>query len=320
MPSSIGWIPKQKLERTIQFARWTNVLLSTNELSETGFVLKWLLNDAAKSANPEAPFNLLNPRARACLPLLYLRILLSAEMLFPYIVAEFVERDTAGATVTSRGEHGLLRASLNRTLEAVGEPTDPEDILAIRDWYEFRDAALKNLSTEENYLRPRLELLVDLGLLGKAGTSVKAFTWQVTDVTRTLAGQWEPLIKGANNIPQYLDRDFFRSMSTVYGAGHRPANSLEEKLLWFSRALNLIGREFGFTPGRTVALLACLLAWEGEVIIEIEDLFDVVYSIAHSEWSRFFKFSGGSRFDREFLIRMDRKDFDELEAALTGGR
>jgi hypothetical protein len=96
--------------------------------------------------------------------------------------------------------------------------------------------------------------------------------------------------------------------------------TLEEKLLWFARAFCSVGRDFGFTPGRTLALLSCLLAWEAGVRLEISDLFDAVYEAARSPWTRYLHFSGGSRFDREFLIRMDDAALPALEqhvSALT---
>src|SRR5689334_23975712 len=41
--------------------------------------------------------------------------------------------------------------------------------------------------------------------------------------------------------------------SRVLGLDHRPVKSDDERLLWFARAFQEIGREFGFTPGRTLA-------------------------------------------------------------------
>jgi hypothetical protein len=84
-------------------------------------------------------------------------------------------------------------------------------------------------------------------------------------------------------------------------------------MLWFARAFKDIGREFGFTPGRTLALKACLMAWEHGCTMEVGDVFDAVYRAAREPIHEFLHFSGGSRFDREFLIRVDDEAITHLE-------
>jgi hypothetical protein len=77
-----------------------------------------------------------------------------------------------------------------------------------------------------------------------------------------------------------------------------------------------LGREFGFTPGRTLALHACLMALEQGEVLEVEQVFNAVYDAARTPWERFLHYSGGSRFDREFLIRVDAEMVSALERAL----
>jgi hypothetical protein len=318
MPSHLGHLPVEKRDRTIDLARWTGMLQVTLELSEVGYILHRLLLDAARDSEERAPFNLLNPRARPCLPLLYLRLLLGAEMLFPFLVGELVSRHEDGHPLATRGENGLLRAAVTRMLDRIGEPTDPEDILAVRDVVEFRKSIENKLSTEENYLRPRLEILVDLGLVGRRSDREgkrSDFMWTVTDTTRALTAEWRMLEAPTNVVPAYLDRGFFGSMAKVLSPAKRVSASDDERLLWFARAYKHIGREFGFTPGRTLALMGCLMAWEAGIVLEVGDVFDAVYRAAGTRWERFLHFSGGSRFDREFLIRIDDGALPELERA-----
>jgi hypothetical protein len=318
MPSSLGFLKRDQVERTIDLARWIGILLPTLELSEVGFLLQRLLGETAAGAQDGAPFNLLDPQARPCLPLLYIRQLLLAEMLFPFLVSQLVERDTSGKVLATRGEDGLLRASVDRMLAAIGEPTDPADMLEVRDVSKFRSSIEGSLSTEENYLRPRMEILVDLRVVGRKGTGGRLdFMWAVTETTRRLADEWRPLASAPNKVPEYADQRFFRSMAEVFATDHRSASSDEERLLWFARAFRVIGRDFGFTPGRALALLACLLAWEAGTVIEIGDIFAAVYAAAKSEWARFLHFSGGSRFDQEFLIRLDDEAVPALERAVA---
>jgi hypothetical protein len=320
MPSALGQLSPEQLDRTIDLARWTGVLLATGELSEVGYILQYLLKEGARMG-PGEDFNLLLVQTRPALPLLYLRLMLSAEMLLPFLVIEMAERHSAGRPMSTRGAQGLLRGAAERMLGLVGEPDDPADILALRDVSDFRTAILAKASTEENYLRPRLEILVDLGLVGRKDTERKQrtdFMWIVTETTERLATEWKPLAAAQNQIPDYLDRQFFVSMARVFGRQAKKPTSVEEKLLWFAKAFRNIGREFGFTPGRTCALLACLMAWEAGALLEVSEMFDAVYEAGRGEWSKYLHFSGGSRFDREFLIRIDQGAAEELEKVVHG--
>ena len=67
----------------------------------------------------------------------------------------------------------------------------------------------------------------------------------------------------------------------------------------------------------TACLMACLLAWQAGYVCEIEAVFEAVYRAARTEWARFLHYSGGSRFDREFLIRIDAEIVEELQVALS---
>ena len=323
MPSSLGALSGDQLHRTLDLARWTGILLPTLELSESGYLLQHFLLDLPTSELE--PANLLNASARPSLPVLYLRTLIGAESLFAFLVEEFVQRTGEHRPLTTRGPNGLLRGAVDRMLRKIGEPHDPEDILALRDLMEFQTAIEQRLSTEENYLRPRLEILVDLGLVGrKGGSSTKRsdFMWVVTPATRRLDDEWRSLAEGTGSTEDYLDKRFFGSAARIYDKACAPVDSEEETLLWFAKAFQDIGRDFGFTPGRTLALRACLMAWESGRILEISDAFDVVYRAARSKWGKFLHFSGGSRFDREFLIRIDQEvvaDFESAQAKKGSG-
>jgi len=75
-------------------------------------------------------------------------------------------------------------------------------------------------------------------------------------------------------------------------------------LIYFAKAFELVGRAIGFTPGRTVAFAGCLLARESGRIAEIDSRFDAVYAAAKTDLVEYFIFSGGNRFNREFLVRV----------------
>ena len=120
-----------------------------------------------------------------------------------------------------------------------------------------------------------------------------------------MARNLEPVSLAPGKIAATLEQEFFAYCADAYGykvSGTVIADS--EILLWFARAFKLVGREYGFTPGRTITTTACLLAIERGRLLELGAVADCVYRAAKSEFSKYLKFSGGSRFDREFLIRV----------------
>lgn len=309
MPSPVGFVPREKLDRTIDLARWTGVLLPTLELSETGYLLQHLLATARRSDPAGELFNPLCPTAHPALPLLYFRILLASELLYPFLVLELVDRHGSGKILATRGKDGLLLAATDRLLETIGEISDPEDALGVRDVMLFRDSIAAKDSTQENYLRPRLEMLVDLGFLGRRATTSK-FMWDPSTATGALARVLSPFTVSTKNVSEvlstFLDRHYFQAASAILSPGLRRIVDDRERMRWLGLAFEEIGREFGFTPGRTLALKACLLAWQGGSLMEVGEVFDSVYRMAGDpEVAQFLHFSGGSRFDREFLIRID---------------
>jgi len=325
MPSQLGFLSKDQIDRPIDLAKWTDLLLPTFELSEVGFLVQHFLCHPHSNLAPDAPpVNPISVSSHPCLRLLYLRLLLDHETLLPFLVCECVNRADSGTRLSTRdaGTSPLVKA-VERMLATAGDVNDPDQAIPLRNVIEFQTSIAKTPSTRENYLRPRMEMLVDLGVFERkaAGVTGKtdAFPWQVTEVARRLAEEWLSLLGPHDRITSHLDCTFFRTMASVFGLGHTPVGSSLEVLLWFARAFAVLGREFGFTPGRTLALKAALMAWESGRTIEVADGFDVVYRAATSPWQRYLHFSGGSRFDREFLIRIDDDIVGPLEAAIADG-
>lgn len=321
MPSPVGLLPREKIERIIDLARWTGVLLPTLELSEAGYLVQHLITASRKNAPDPALFNPISAHAHPALPLVYFQILLENELLYPFLVLEMVERWRAGKELATRGREGLLLAATDRLIGIIGEITDPEDALAVRNVDRFRESIAAKDSTQENYLRPRLEILVDLGLLGRRTGAASKFMWEPTAETEALATVLEQFTRTAKNVAdalkQFLDRSYFAAMATVMKPQSTAISDDRERILWFARAFREIGREFGFTPGRTLAMKACLMAWMEGRTMEIGDVFDAIYRAAaeSSPLSAYMHFSGGSRFDREFLIRIDDGLVQEVEAS-----
>lgn len=323
MPSSLGELAENKTFRIVDFARMLGVLLPGYDLSEIGFLIKYLVEEPKSGISPETMFNPLLPNCRSCLPVLYLRLLLESDVLFPFLIRELVCRHETHSRMYTRGEEGVLLTAVDTFLNTVGTVMHPDEVLAIQNITAYRRAIAANQSTQENYLRPRLELLIDTGYLGRHKGAVQgkgAFVWRVTEATVALSRELEILVREPKRRDTFLDSSYFGCVARSLTVPFRTMHKQEEALLYFAKALMLVKREFGFTPGRTAALLACLLAWEDRNVIEVQQVFDAVYFAAKSELNKYLHFSGGSRFDQEFLIRVDDDLVTILENSLQHGR
>lgn len=307
MPSSVGSLSydaaiseEAKLYRPIELAKWIGLILPTYELAEDGVILKHLLN--IRRAQLGDRFNPLLISSVRPLQLMYIRMLLRAECLFPALIAELIRSEQEGQLNTS-GSQGLLLTTATRILNRIGEPQDPADILELQGLLEFREALTRSDSTAENYLRPRIEILVDLDLI-KRQPRQEGFVWTVNNNTKRCSEEWSGLADDEECLDDYLDSRFFGSMATVYGQPGMPIDGHVAILREFGRAYSQIGREFGFTPGRTVALIACINAWIAGRFIEIADVFKAISDVANTPLGKHLYMSGGSRFDKEFLVRI----------------
>lgn len=315
MPSHVGYLQEKHIGRAIDLARWTGVLLPTLDLSEEGMLLQLLVTGGAENSWTER--NLLLVQTRPALVLIYLKLLLRAEILFPALLCELADREREARPFATRGPNGLLRHAVARLRASLGEPSDPADMLAFRELNDFEEAVLKTASTEENYLRPRLEMLVDLGLLlrpgGASGEKPGTFPWTISAIGREMARDWKELDKAPQKVDEFLETQFLATAALLTGRQLRAPIDDLESLLWFARAYRTVQREIGFTPGRTVAQLACLLAIESGVRIETAEMFRVVYDVPKGAYAPYFAFSGGSRFDAEFMIRVEPALLQVLE-------
>ena len=113
----------------------------------------------------------------------------------------------------------------------------------------------------------------------------------------------------------FLDQGYFSGLAADPPQSTMRATSPDQALLWMVRAYLSIRRPLGFTPGRPISVLACCLALREGIAMEIRDAYDCIYEAA-ARWSEYLHFSGGSRFDREFLIRIDPVLEELLESEL----
>ncbi len=323
MPAPLGLLISKKVSRIFDLAKWVGILTPTIELSEDGYLLQILLEEEKTKVTDASLFNPLCPSPRPAVRLMYLRLLLAADGLWAFIIRKLIllaDEGKVPRTYSNDAQDGLLKSAVDALRESLGDDFDPEDLLEVRDISSFHDSLVGKSSTEENYLRPRLELLVDLDLVNRntsTSTRFGAFPWSVTPQTRRVEEAWTSLGADHESISKYLDKQFFGSMAYVYDVKATAISDNRLVLHWFATAFERVGREQGFTPGRSVALLACLLAFEAGRLLEVEQVFNTVYDSARSEWDPFLKFSGGSRFDREFMIMVDNKIIAALDESLA---
>lgn len=303
VPSAVGALNERKSHRVVDLAKMIGLVLPTYELSEAGYLLRvFLQRSGADTDNPLVPMPSLSVR------LLYLRLLFEADCLWPTLLGTMADDLRAQLPLRSRSTgntHGLLRKSIESFLQTVSAGSGVDDINELRPVREYLDSVGKSMSTEENYLRPRMELLLDLGLIKRTGDGARQFVWSLTEEGFRMADLLRELARNPSGMSDFLDRGFFTAGVEAYGI-HAQGSVMSdaEKFLWFARAFNLIGREYGFTPGRTVAVTACLLALNAGRLLEVSTVAECVYRAPNSTFAPFLRFSGGSRLDREFLIRV----------------
>jgi hypothetical protein len=316
--SAVGAIRNEedKIARPVELARWLGLLLPTYNVSDTGHVLRVFI-DGLRTKQGDA-FNPFVVRGVPQMAIGYLRAFLEADCLMPILLNVLVD-EMANGGVSTRGERGLLRLSVGRLLATTGEATRPDEIADYQQLGIFRDSVTKNLSTEENYLRPRMEILVDLGIVDRHDSAKStAFPWVVTDVTRRAASELAGLAALSERREEYLDGRFFESAGTIYG---QPLVSTPELtgLRAFGRAFAVVGREFGFTPARAVALAACMDEWASGRRWELDQILAIVKDAAHTALGKYLHFSGGSRLNEDFLIRVDPAISTQVDDATVGG-
>jgi hypothetical protein len=103
---------------------------------------------------------------------------------------------------------------------------------------------------------------------------------------------------------ELLDRHFFAWAAEIYGIPAKRCEPDVRQLFYFTKGYPFLEREIGFTPGRTVALAGCLLALEDGWLVEVAEMFGLLQRAAAGPWRPYLEYSGGSRLDQEFLIKI----------------
>jgi hypothetical protein len=316
----------------LEHAKHLGLVAETYALTEIGYVLKQLLLNREPTLPEGGPTpNPLQIGEHIGVRSIYLWALLESDALTPFLLREFVaqhqngpalligaverliESFSRGARVDSAMEMKELRSYRERigkgakaakaqaSLPRKKRMTD----VGFRAFIEREATMQPGMKIHRHHVRPRLEHYVDIGLLGRRNFAHAADTvYEPLVQTYRAVEAWAPILEDPKTIRRFLDGRFFESTASIFGLTNARACNRLESLIYFAKAFELVGRAIGFTPGRTVAFAACLLALEGGRIAEIDSMFDAVYAAAKTDLGAYFIFSGGSRFDREFLIRV----------------
>ena len=332
LPSHLGPLAPDRSEVFLEHAKHLDLIAETYALTETGHALKQLLlrHDPTLTEGGATP-NPLQIRRHIAVRSLYLWALLENDALTPFLIREFVAQNQNGPelligaieklmesfAIGARIDSAMEMKELRLYHERVGKgaraakanagalrkkrPTE-SGLLAFIE----RGAAMRpGMKIHRHHVRPRLEHYVDVGLLGRRELSHTADTvYEPSVETHRAVEAWRPILDDPKAIRRFLDGRFFGSTAGIFALANARACNQLESLIYFAKGFELVGRAIGFTPGRTVAFAACLLALEEARIAEIDSMFDAVYAAAKTDLGEYFIFSGGSCFGREFLVRV----------------
>lgn len=297
IPSHVGYPNKPHSEEYIKLARFLGLILNNYALSETGYIIHWRMTggEALKGwikpgVNPLAVSS--DETIRLCL----LYSLVSHDILVPFVLSRLSEDDPPAMT-------DILRLAVEELLSALQADAGVQDILVVKEARKFHER-LSSQPVRRNQLRPRVEHYVDLGLLSrKHGVDDEPFEAGYNSCVPydTCRRAFDGLLHRPLSQERWMDTEFFRAAGLLYDKRLREPSEVEV-LRYFVRAFPAVKRGIGFTPGRTVALLAGIQAWHDGVRLEIDRTFNDVYAAARGPYSKLLQFSGGSRLDREFLI------------------
>lgn len=330
-----GIIAPGNCKQILKMARNIGFIGSTYALTELGVLLRGLLliiNPNYPKGLPELnPFHLWQRQAIA-LTLLY--ALLRADIVLPFLVNLYAEdfiiseskgifeekpanegdignKDSAPKKLLPQIEHSpmYLIPALDKLIGGLRRDLPIDQTLLLKEVVKLRsrfDDYERDYEKIKNHFYPRRQHLIDLGLLKRVkGTSIGTDLFLPTLITKRAANAWRELRENPLKQDSLIEKNFFRWAAEIYGLSRQRAKSDLMRLDYFARGFPLVSREIGFTPGRTVALAGCLLAIEEGIIIEVNEMFEMMAEMAKSLYRPYLHYSGGSRLDREFLIRVD---------------
>jgi hypothetical protein len=310
----LGLISTKHVPHILEHARAFDLLTTGYALSEKGVLLQNYLNHIAPGLRDGSPDD--NPfdfGASQALRLFYLYTLLSVDVLTPFLLEQFA--------MTPEGDSRNAPRLIGRAAQALFHVVEgSSDITSIDDVRTCRSLAdrLSAKGVAKNQSQPRYHHLFELGLLERLPSERGAVPYAVCSAGLNAARVFQPLRDDPQGHQDLIDRNFFGWASQIYDLPARACTDDRRRLLYFARGYPFLQREIGFTPGRTVAVMGCLLALEDGWIVEVADMFRLLQRMAAGPWRPYLEYSGGSRLDQEFLIKVRPDLARALEDELAG--
>lgn len=315
LASHVGHLAKKDAERILEMARSFEVLTTGYALSEKGVFLQNFVTHVFPGAVDGSPrCNPFIVTERLGLQLFFLYALLSVDILTPFLVQAFAAAPDGDLLIDPK----LLGPAAEALVAAVERITDVSTIEAIRESRSFAERTATK-SVARNQARPRYHHLFELQLLDRVEpetTGHRTVPYIANDACRRAAKALSSLQERPDEQQDLIDRQFFSWSATIFNHKAQPCTDDTLRLLYFARGFEHLQREIGFTPGRTIALAGCLLALEEGWIIEINEMFDLMQRMAAGPWRPYLEYSGGSRLDQEFLIKIKPSLLPALEKEL----
>ncbi len=324
MPSKTALLDPERADVVIEHARHLGVLGLGYTLSETGSAVRAYLpyreypGVMGPTPNPMNVYEDVSVRAG------FAYCLFSSDSLLPFFIDKAVKKKSASAS-----DAGLLLDAVDemllvmRRIGGVGEAESTRMIAAYRDRVNpagpardptFGGRGVQSFSpsadrtrhirpakrVHKHHLRPRLENLVDVGVLSRAAGEEG---FRVTATTERAAIVFAALREDPRKLRYFLDREFFGAWARIQGIESRTADR-SEVIRCFALAYERVKRSIGFTPARTVALATSLLALRRGMVAEVASTMEMVLDAAKGTLNEYFQFSGGTRLDHEYMIRV----------------
>jgi hypothetical protein len=302
LPSHLGLLTAKSAERILDMGRSFEILTTGYALSEKGvFVQQFLEKTMPGIRDGESQGNPFAIHKRQALQWFFLYALLTADILTPFVLREFASSPSGDPPNSPR----LLPKAAESLAKSVEKFTDISNVAALRACSTYA-TRLETKAVARNQARPRYHHLLELGLLSRDEPDADRRTspYFATEAGLRAAQTLMPLLSTPDQQQELLDKGFFGWAAQIYKPSAAASDSDVRRLYYFARGFPYLEREIGFTPGRTVALAGCLLALEEGWIVEVADMFKTLRDMAAGPWRPYLEYSGGSRLDQEFLIKV----------------
>ncbi len=296
----LGLLTEKNVERIIDMGRSFDFLTTGYALSEKGVFLQQMLAKVCPRARDGDPAG--NPFALTCRPalrLFYLYSLLAVDALTPYLLQAFADEQVGDTSNAPR----LLARAADQLVATVESRSDIGTVETVRECRQYAERMGKR-GVSKNQAQPRYYHLYELGLLDRGPSGQPRVPYTLTPAGCRAAAALAPLRNHPENQQELLDCHFFAWAAEIYGIAAKRCESDIRQLFYFTRGYPFLEREIGFTPGRTVALAGCLLALEEGWLVEVAEMFSLLQRAASGPWRPYLEYSGGSRLDQEFLIKI----------------